>query len=110
MKTLARVTFGLVFAALTSIVPMSAANATCSLEIYADRAYSDGSLAYVYGSTTSLGSFYVYGDTGNSMLASLFFAATAQRTKIYVTGSAASCPTSGTSRYIGLISSAAISP
>ena len=110
MKTLARIAFGAVFAALTTIVSMSAADATCSLEIYANRAYSNGNVTYFYGATSSTSTFSYYAGTQNATLASAVFAATAQRNKVFVTGNIASCPTTGSLRYIGTITSVYISP
>ena len=109
MKTLAPAAFGVVFVALTTVVTMSTANASCSLELYANRVYSTGSVTSIYGTTSSVSTFSYYADTGNSMLANLLFAATAQRTKVYVTGDLAFCPTRGSLRYIGVILSAYIS-
>jgi hypothetical protein len=109
MKTLARISLG-VFLALTTIVPMSAANATCSVEIYANRAIFSGTAAFIYGTTGSLSTFSYFGSTTNFTMASLFFAAAAQRSHVLVTGSIASCPTAGVIRNIGVISNASISP
>ena len=109
MKTLARIGLG-VFLGLTTIVPMSAANASCSVTIYANRATFANNLTHIYGATTTTSIFYYHGSTTNATLASLFFAAAAQHSRVALVGSATTCPTTGTARNIGAITIATISP
>lgn len=109
MTTLARISLG-VFLALTTIVPMSAANASCLVTIYANRISATANAVVIYGSLSAQATFYYYGSTTNPIVASLLVAATSQHNRISLQGNAASCPLSGTARNIGLINLATISP
>ena len=91
-----------------ALVPMSA-KAACQTEIYADRAISDGMSTQVTGRTDSTvdGAAFTYAytaETTNAVLANLIFAAVASHNRLFVIGSAASCPTTGAFRDMGTIS------
>ena len=107
MKAIAGVVLGLVLAVLAGF---SDARASCSVTVYADRAYTDGSTTYVWGRMNSLDSAFYFGVTQNSTLASLIFSATAQHSRILITGNVSTCPTSGTSRYVGILFYAYLTP
>ena len=107
MNTLARVAFA---AALIAVAPMSTANAVCNVEIYAERAYSSGSLTYLYGRRVNTDTFQYSASTTNPTLAALIFAATAQHSKVFVQGNAGVCPAAGAIRHAGSILYAFMSP
>lgn len=104
MKTLIATTLG---AALTATMALlsTPAHATCTQIIYAERAFSTGTGATVYGRTTSTSTVIWLGGTANATLADLIFAAVAQRNRIQITGNATVCPTTGTFLSVGTISS-----
>jgi hypothetical protein len=79
------------------------AKAVCTLTIYAETAYSDGSTARVFGHVTAGDQFNYVAETTNALFANLIFAATASHNRLYITGSAQNCPTTGTFRDIGNI-------
>ena len=96
-----------VFTAGMALVPMSA-KAVCQAEIYADRTVSDGTTTQVTGRTDTAvdpAAFtYAYtAETTNALLANLIFAAVASHNRLFVIGSAASCPTTGAFRDMGTI-------
>ncbi|MGH7065254.1 MAG: hypothetical protein ACREET_14355 [Stellaceae bacterium] len=80
------------------------AHATCVQFIYAERAISSGTGATVYGRTTSTSTTIWLGSTGNATLANLIFSAVAERNRIEIIGTATTCPTAGTFRSVGTIS------
>jgi hypothetical protein len=85
-----------------AFVPMSA-NAACTQTIYADRAYSDGTMAHVLGRVQSADNFAYSADTTNALFAEIIFASVAHRNRLYITGNAGSCPTTGDVRDMGTI-------
>ena len=110
MRMLSQLAAGTAIAALTTIFSASAANAVCAVEIYADRAFSNGSVTSIYGRTGTINTFNYYGITDNPTLANLIFAATAGHTKVIISGNASSCPGSGDLRFVGVLSYAFLVP
>ena len=95
------------FTAGMALVPMSA-KALCQQEIYADRGFSDGTNIQVIGRTdtaTDPTAFtYAYtAETTNALFANLIFAAVASHNRLFVSGSASTCPTAGQFRDMGTI-------
>jgi hypothetical protein len=88
------------FTAAIALVPMSA-KAVCTQVIYADRSFSDGANAQIVGRVNTTDNFAYFAATTNNQIAALIFSAVAQRNRVYVVGSAASCPTTGDLRDIG---------
>ncbi len=87
------------------------AHAICSQIIYAERAFSTGAGATLYGRTTSTTSVIWLGSTANPTLASLIFSAVAQRNRVQVTGNAAVCPAATPGLHsVGTITSLVLSP
>ena len=109
MKTLARIAFGAVFAA-SATISMSGANASCNIEFTPIRVDSNGTNTIIFGRKVSVDAFYYRGFTTNPTIANLLIAATAQGNELLLRGDAASCPTAGTDRYIGLITLATMAP
>jgi hypothetical protein len=81
------------------------AHAVCTQIIYAERAFSTGAGATIYGRTTSTATIIWLGGTASPTLADLIFAAVAQRNRVQITGNAATCSTAGTLRSVGTITS-----
>jgi hypothetical protein len=107
-----RTPISLVMAALTAgmvALPISA-DAACTQVIYAERALSSGVTAQLLGRNTSTDPFQWFGNTTNAQFADLIFSAVAVRNRVMVTGDAAACPTTGTTRFIGNIQRIVQSP
>jgi hypothetical protein len=109
MRTRMAVGLAAAFTAGMALVPMSA-KATCTQTIYAERAASDGTTTQLLGrNENQVGypvgefEFFWHANTTNAQLANLIFSAVSQRNLVEVTGSAASCPATGTSRAMGNI-------
>jgi hypothetical protein len=66
--------------------------------------------SYIYFRLNARDNYYWYGITSDAKLIDAAISALTNRTKIYITGNASSCPTSGSSRYIGTVTYLAISP
>ena len=91
---------GLVFAVAAP------AGATCALWGQIVYSYVNTSaavpVAYYYLSTSTLPTYYYYFQTTRPDLIDTMNSAQAAQHRVYVVGNATSCPTTGTSRYIGL--------
>ena len=99
-----RAAIGLVtaFTAGMGLVPMSA-QAVCQQTLYAERAYSDGTNVQFLGRVNSADTFFYLAETTNGLFADIIFAGVAQRNRLFVTGNAQSCPTTGDARDMGNI-------
>jgi hypothetical protein len=79
------------------------AKAVCTQSIYAEEAYTDGSTARVFGHVTTGDQFSYFAQSNNAFFANLIFAAVASHNRLYITGGAQSCPTTGSFRDMGNI-------
>ena len=100
MKSLA---LGAFFAALTTIITMSGANAYCSLKLLPIHVESGGVSVVISGRVNSRDTFSYFGVTTNIFLGNLLLIATAQRIPIHVRGDLPNCIFKGEKRYIGKI-------
>src|SRR5712671_479813 len=96
-----RTAIGLVaaFTAGMTLVPMSA-KAICQQEIYADRAFTDGTNSQILGRISSAldinaFSFGYFATTTNPVFSTLLFAAVANHNRLFIVADAQSCPTTG---------------
>jgi hypothetical protein len=83
----------------------SPVEATCIQTIYAERAETNGSTTQVMGRTLSNSSILWFANTTDQEFARMITAAVAQRNRLMVTGNAIACPTTGTLRLQGNITS-----
>ena len=86
-----------------ALIPTTA-SASCVAQVYANEDFVAPTYSYFYGEPYGAGNTYTYyGYTTSSQIAGGLASATASHNRVYVVGDAASCPTSGTYRYIGTI-------
>ncbi len=96
-----------------SVMP-AAAQATCTITGTMARvtANSDSfsTFHFLYFRAFSTSSVYYFGRSFDDMIAEVATTAVANGTKVTVSGDAASCPTSGTGRFIGNVRWVSINP
>ena len=102
---------GAAFTAGTTLLPTSA-HAVCTQTIYAERSVSNGTTTQLLGRNFSASTNGWFGTTTNVALGDAISAAVAQRSRVTVTGSAASCPPLPAAGFvnIGAITQLIISP
>jgi hypothetical protein len=99
--------FGLLFATM-NITGVNNANATCTSYGHVVYSYTYYGATPPYGyfwvsNNTALPTYYFYFYTNNATALGQLKTAEATNEKVYVYGDAASCPTTGTSRYGGVV-------
>ena len=80
------------------------AQATCTPVGHVIGVEDYGGYAYVTLKTNPLSSVSYYGYTTDESLTQLAATALQSQTRVYVSGNASSCPTTGTVRYLGTLS------
>lgn len=91
MKTSVAAVLGAALMAGMALVPTSA-RAVCTQTIYAERSVSTGTTTQLLGRNFSTSTNGWFGTTANVALGDAIAAAVAQRSRVTVTGDAASCP------------------
>ena len=92
------------FVVMALFTAIGSAQASCGQYGYVVRVLSypgDTANNYIYIAPTALATSYYYVRTADPKIASAAYAATTSRTRVLVYGNAASCPTTGTYRYMG---------
>jgi hypothetical protein len=88
------------------------AHAVCVQTLYAERAATNAVSTTLYGRVTSTSLVIWFGTTANDVMENLIASAVAQRNRVTVVGSAATCPAAPATgfRNMGTITSIILSP
>jgi hypothetical protein len=96
------------FVAFSLLFPL-AAKAACSVTGEVVRIFDDGTTTYVYLRSLTLGTFYYLGVTTNDNLRAAARSCQNSRHRCTLIGEA-TCPTTGTARNIGILTSVYTNP
>jgi hypothetical protein len=97
------------FVAFSLLFPL-AAKAACSVSGEVVRIFDDGTSTFVYLRSLTLGPFYYLGATTNDHLRAAARSCESSRHRCTLIGNLTSCPTTGTSRNIGNLTSVYTNP
>jgi hypothetical protein len=97
------------FVAFSLLFPL-AATAACSVSGEVVRIFDDGTTTYVFLRTSALSTFYYLGVTTNDHFRAAARSCESSRHRCTLIGNLTACPTTGTSRNIGNLTSVYTNP